>query len=290
MKIAFIGLGAMGRPMAQWLLSKGFDLSVSDVNPALSDMFGSAWAESPAAAAQGADVVLTMLPNGKIVRDVLLGSGGVAGMLSKGAIVIDTSSSDAADTAALGEELAPLGIALIDAPVSGGVAMAGQGKLALMVGGTDDAAFEKVRPILDALSARLLRVGKLGAGHAAKAINNAVAACIFAVTSEGLELGKRFGLDPALLLEVINSSTGRSSVSEGLFPGQVLSGKYALGFALSLMTKDVGLADSLRDSLSLDLPVIRHTLARYQDALADLGQAADFTEYHKYVERRSGGQ
>lgn len=290
MKIAFIGLGAMGRPMAQWLISQGFDLRVSDVNPALADIFGSAWAASPAEAAQGADVVLTMLPNGKIVRDVLLGSGGVAGVLSKGAIVVDTSSSDAVDTAALGEELAPLGIALIDAPVSGGVAMAGQGKLALMVGGTDDAAFEKVQPILDALSGRLLRVGKLGAGHAAKAINNAVAACIFAVTSEGVELGARFGLDPALLLEVINSSTGRSGVSEGLFPGQVLSGKYALGFALSLMTKDVGLADSLRESLSLDLPVIENTHARYQAALADLGQAADFTEYHKYVERHSGGE
>lgn len=290
MKIAFIGLGAMGRPMAEWLISQKFDLRVSDVNPALADVFGSAWASSPAEAAQNADVVLTMLPNGHIVRDVLIGNGGVAKVLAPDAVVIDTSSSDAAGTSALGEELSALGIRLIDAPVSGGVAMAGQGKLALMVGGTDDAAFEKVQPILDALSARLLRVGKLGAGHAAKAINNAVAACIFAVTSEGLELGSRFGLDPAVLLEVLNSSTGRSGVSEGLFPGQVLSGKYSLGFALALMTKDVGLADSLRTGLSLDLPILAKTYAQYQSALSALGVQADFTEYHKFVEDHSGGE
>ena len=290
MKIAFIGLGAMGRPMAEWLISQDFTLSVSDVNPALAEVFGSAWASSPAEAAKGADIVVTMLPNGHIVRDVLLGGGGVVDALAPGAVVVDTSSSDAAGTCALGKELAMRGIPLIDAPVSGGVALAGQGKLALMVGGTDDDAFEKARPVLEALSGRLLRVGKLGAGHAAKGINNAVAACIFAVTSEGLELGARFGLDQASLLEVINNSTGRSGVSEGLFPGQVLSGKYSLGFALALMAKDVGLADSLCEGLSLDLPILKRTTEQYRKALEALGDGADFTEYHKYVEKNSGGK
>lgn len=290
MKIAFIGLGAMGRPMAEWLISQGFDMKVSDVNPALADAFGSAWAPSPADAAKGADIVITMLPNGQIVRDVLLGSGGVAKMLPQGAVVVDTSSSDAAGTVALGDALARCGVGLIDAPVSGGVAMAGQGKLALMVGGADDALFEKAQPVLEALSARLLRVGRLGAGHAAKAINNAVAACIFAATSEGLELGARFGLDPAVLLEVLNSSTGRSGVSEGLFPTQVLPGKYSLGFALALMTKDVGLAETLREGLSLRLPLLERTHAQYRAALATLGNGADFTEYHKFVATHSGGE
>lgn len=290
MNVAFIGLGAMGRPMAGWLISQGFALKVSDANANLAESFGAAWAASPAEAAKDADVIITMLPNGKIVRDVLLGSGGVVHALKPGAIVIDCSSSDAVGTSELGAELATRGVPLIDAPVSGGVALAGQGKLALMVGGTDDEAFEKVRPVLEALSSRLLRVGKLGAGHAAKAINNAIAACIFAVTSEGLHLGTQFGLDPATLLEVINSSTGRSGVSEGLFPGQVLSEKYALGFALSLMTKDVGLADALREGMSLSLPLLEKTSAQYQNASASLGLSADFTEYHKFVGTHAGGK
>lgn len=290
MKIAFIGLGAMGRPMAQWLLSEGFALKVSDSNTALATHFGEAWAASPAQAAEDADFVITMLPHGKIVREVLLGSGGVVDVLKAGAIVIDTSSSDAVGTTELGAELAARGIPLIDAPVSGGVALAGQGKLALMVGGTDDDAFEKARPILEAMSSRLMRVGTLGAGHAAKAINNAIAACIFAVTSEGLHLGSKFGLDPATLLEVINNSTGRSGVSEGLFPGQVLSEKYALGFALSLMAKDVSLADALREGLSLNLPLLEKTCAQYRDASASLGASADFTEYHIFAGKHVGSE
>jgi 3-hydroxyisobutyrate dehydrogenase len=290
MNIAFIGLGAMGRPMAEWLISEGFLLKVSDTNTALAPIFGEAWAASPAEAAQDADLVITMLPNGKVVRDVLVGSGGVVDVLKAGAIVVDTSSSEAVGTTELGAELAARHIPFIDAPVSGGVVLAGQGKLALMVGGTDEDAFEKARPVLEALSSRLLRVGTLGAGHAAKAINNAIAACIFAVTSEGLHLGTKFGLDAATLLEVINSSTGRSGVSEGLFPGQVLSEKYALGFALSLMAKDVSLAESLRDGLSLNLPLIEKTHAQYQDATTSLGASADFTEYHKFVGKHLGGE
>jgi 3-hydroxyisobutyrate dehydrogenase len=290
MTIAFIGLGAMGRPMAERLILQGFDLKVSDVNAELAGVFNEAWAASPAEAAQGADIVVTMLPNGHIVRDVVLYAGGVAGVLAKGAVIIDTSSSDAAGTVALGKDLEALGIALIDAPVSGGKALAGEGKLTLMVGGTDEAAYAKAQPVIEALSGRVMRVGPLGAGHAVKAINNAIAAANFAVMAEGLELGTRFGLDPAVLVDVVNASSGRSGVSEGLFPGQVLTGKYALGFALPLMAKDVGLADTLRASLGLDMPMLQQTHAQMQAALADLGTGADFTEYHKYVEKQCGAE
>lgn len=288
MKIAFVGLGAMGRPMAEWLIAENHDVTVSDANAELASVFGDRWAATPAAAAKDADILVTMLPNGQIVRDVLRGEGGAADALPSGAIVVDMSSSDAAGTVALGAELAAKGIGLIDAPVSGGVVLAGQGKLSLMVGGTDDEAFERVRPLLEALSSKLLRVGPLGAGHAAKAINNAIAACNFAIMAEGLELGARFGLDRAVLLEVVNGSTGRSGVSEGLFPAQVLTGKYGLGFALALMTKDVGLADSLRRDLQLDLPLLEKTVERYREALRVRGNEADFTEYHKFVEESAG--
>lgn len=288
MKIGFVGLGAMGRPMAEWLIAENHDVTVSDANAELASVFGDRWAATPAAAAKDAGILVTMLPNGQIVRDVLRGEGGAADALPSGAIVVDMSSSDAAGTVALGAELAAKGIGLIDAPVSGGVVLAGQGKLSLMVGGTDDEAFERVRPLLEALSSKLLRVGPLGAGHAAKAINNAIAACNFAIMAEGLELGARFGLDRAVLLEVVNGSTGRSGVSEGLFPAQVLTGKYGLGFALALMTKDVGLADSLRRDLQLDLPLLEKTVERYREALRVRGNAADFTEYHKFVEESAG--
>jgi 3-hydroxyisobutyrate dehydrogenase len=282
-KIGFIGLGMMGRPMAERLIASGFSVRVSDSNAALAEAFGAAWAANAAEACADADIVVTMLPNGHIVRDVLDGAA-----LKSGTVVIDTSSSDAGGTVELGERLAARDIRLIDAPVSGGVALAREGRLALMVGCPDDALFATVEPVLQALGARILRVGQLGAGHAAKAINNAIAACIFAVTSEGLVLGERFGLDPALLLEVINSSTGRSGVSEGLFPAHVLSGRYALGFALALMTKDVGLADGLRDRLDLDLPLIAKTHAELAAALGELEAGADFTAFHRFTQARAG--
>ncbi len=288
MKVAFVGLGAMGQPMARWLLSQDFNVAVADANADFAASFGTNWAATAEEASAGADILITMLPNGKIVRDVLLGSGNAANALAPDAVVVDMSSSDAAGTVLLGAELSAMGIRLVDAPVSGGVVLASQGKLALMVGGSDDSAFAKVEPVLEALSGKLLRVGKLGAGHAAKAINNAVAACNFAIMSEGLELGRRFGLDGSVLLEVVNGSTGRSGVSEGLFPSQVLGEKYALGFALALMTKDVGLADALRSDLGLELPMLEQTLARYRAALDALGNGADFTEFHKFVQQSSG--
>jgi len=285
MRIAFIGLGAMGRPMATHLLAQGFDLRVNDANADIAGMFGDAWAPSPAEAARGASVVVTMLPNGHIVRDVILGSGRVADALSSGGVVVDTSSSDAGGTVMLGEELKARGIALIDAPVSGGVPLAAEGKLTLMIGGTDEAAFTTVQPLLTALSAKLMRVGGLGAGHAAKAINNAIAAAIFAVTSEGVDMGTRFGLDPAALLEVINASSGRSGISEGLFPSQVLPRKFALGFGLPLMAKDVALAEKLRGELGLHLPMIEATHRQMQAALATLGDRSDFTDYFRFNEQ-----
>jgi 3-hydroxyisobutyrate dehydrogenase len=285
MRIAFIGLGAMGRPMATHLLAQGFDLRVNDTNADLAKNFGAAWAPSPSEATRGAEAVITMLPNGHIVRDVILGSGGVADAMGSGGIVVDTSSSDAGGTIALGAELKARGIALIDAPVSGGVPLAAEGKLTLMVGGTDDGAFAKVQPLLAALSAKLMRVGGLGAGHAAKAINNAIAAAIFAVTSEGVDMGARFGLHAATLLEVINASSGRSGISEGLFPSQVLPRKFDLGFGLPLMAKDVALADKLREELGLTLPMIETTHRQMQAALAAMGNHADFTDYFRFNEK-----
>lgn len=284
MKIGFIGLGMMGQPMAERLIASGFDVRVADANSALAATFGAAWVANPAEAAAHADVLITMLPTGQIVRDVLVGAGSAAASLKPGAIVIDCSSSDAGGTVALGEELAARGIRLVDAPVSGGVPLARDGKLTLMVGGTDPALFAQLQPIFAQLGARIAPVGKLGAGHAAKAINMAIAACTLAATCEGLTMGERFGIDPAVLLDVINSSTGRSAVGETVVKNHILPKSYAQGFALALMTKDVGTADKMRAHLGLNLPMLQATQRQWSEALAALGTGADFSEYDKFVQ------
>lgn len=283
MRIAFIGLGMMGRPMAQRLIDGGFDVRVSDADTALAGEFGANWGGTPGEAGEGADLVITMLPTGQIVRDVLLGRGEVAAALTPGTIVVDCSSSEAGGTVQLGVDLEQSGIKLVDAPVSGGVPLAREGKLTLMVGGADEALLAWLMPVLDRLGARIVPVGNLGAGHAAKAINMAIAACTLAATCEGLSLGRRFGLDPAVLLDVINSSTGRSAVGETVVRNHVLPGTYAQGFALALMAKDVGLADRMRDALGLNLPILQATQHQWSEALASLGVAADFSEYDKFV-------
>lgn len=289
-KIGFIGLGNMGGPMARRLIAEGFDVLVHDASAAAGAAFGAAAVGSALAAGRDRDVIVTMLPNGDIVRDALLGERGALAQAQPGTVVVDMSSSDASGTVRLGGELARRAFPLVDAPVSGGVALAGEGRLSIMVGFDDRAAFERCRPVLLALGARLFEVGGLGAGHATKAINNVIAASIISVTAEGLLLGKRFGVDPETLLEVINASTGRSQVSDTLFRSQVLPRRFALGFSMGLMAKDVGLAAALGQDLNLRLPMIAAAQAGWTQARDSLGAETDFTAYVRHVEADNGGQ
>lgn len=279
LRVGFIGLGNMGAPMARRLIDQGFTVRAFDANGDVTRSFGAAAATSAADAAAGADVIVTMLPNGAIVREAIA----AAGELPSGTIVLDMSSADAAGTVRLGRELAERGIALVDSPVSGGVGLAAEGRLALMVGADDEAAVERVRPLLDALGARMIRTGALGTGHAAKAINNAIAAANIAIAAEGLVIAERFGLAPETLLDVVNSSTGRSGVSETIFKTQVLTGAYNQGFALALMAKDVGLAGDLARDLGLTLPQLRATEDGWNAARDALAAGADFTAYHQHI-------
>ena len=213
-------------------------------------------AETGAALARAADIVITMLPTGAIVRDALLGAGGIARSLARGAVVVDMSSSDPNGTRELGRGLAELGVALVDAPVSGGVPRAEAGTLAIMIGGEDEAAIARVRPVLETMGAKLFRTGPLGSGHAMKALNNYVAAAAFAATSEALLVGKRFGLEPAVMVEVMNASSGRSFNTDIVFPDHVVGGKFAAGFALGLMAKDVGIAAGLAREIGVDVAAL----------------------------------
>lgn len=289
MKIAFIGLGQMGAPMARRLVDSE-PVRVFDQSEEASAAFGAAAAGSLAEAGAGAEVIITMLPNGAIVREALLGDGGALANAAAGAIVVDMSSSDATGTRALAADLAKRGIVLIDAPVSGGVAGAVDGKLTIMVGADDPAAVAGVTPLLERMGSRVILVGPAGAGHAVKAINNVIAAAIIAVTSEGTVIGERFGVDPLVLLDVINSSTGRSGVSETLFKGQMLPRKFAAGFALGLMAKDVGIAEALSQAQGGATPVIDATASSWRAARDALGATEDFSSFLKYVEQQNGGR
>ncbi|MBF1800934.1 NAD(P)-dependent oxidoreductase [Alloalcanivorax profundimaris] len=277
--VAFIGLGNMGAPMVANLARAGFDLKLFDVDGErarrLAEEHGAAVAEGWANLADGARVVITMLPTGALVREVLLDTdGGLARHLAPGTRVVDMSSSEPLGTRALGEQLAHAGVALVDAPVSGGVPGAQAGTLSIMAGG-DDNDIEAVMPVFEALGQRVFRVGPRGAGHACKALNNYVAAAAYTATAEALAIGTATGLDDATLVDVINHSTGRSFNSEVVFAKQVVPGTYQTGFALGLLAKDVGIAADLGRALGVDAPVSTCVQTRWRQAVESLGADCD---------------
>lgn len=282
--VGFVGLGNMGWPMARNLHAAGFGLIVRDVDAAKQDAFaaehpGVAVAASPDSFS-AAGIVVTMLPNGAIVRDVML-RWGVGAALRAGALLVEMSSSDPSDTLLLAAGLEPFGVRVVDAPVSGGVPRAVTGELSVMVGGTvaDVAEAQQVLRVLGD-PARQFRTGSLGSGHAMKALNNVIAAATTCATAEALIVGTRFGLDPKTMVDIINASTGRSFVS-GIFDTEVLTGRYGTGFALGLLAKDVHIAASVAAAAGADVPVIALTDERYAKALSELGPAADQSKAHQ---------
>jgi 3-hydroxyisobutyrate dehydrogenase len=283
--IGFVGLGNMGWPMAANLHAAGFSLVVRDADAARQARFAlehpdALTADSPAAFAV-ADIVVTMLPNGGIVRDALL-DWGIATVLRSGALVVEMSSSDPSDTLRLAAGLARDGIRVVDAPVSGGVPRAVSGELSLMVGG-EDADVDRAQSVLRVLGdpARQFRTGGLGTGHAMKALNNVIGAATYCATAEALVAGQRFGLDPQTMIAIINASTGRSFVSELVFGPEVLTGRYGTGFALGLMAKDVHIANRVAAAVEADAPVIGLADERWAKALGQFGPAADQSRAHQ---------
>jgi 3-hydroxyisobutyrate dehydrogenase len=232
------------------------------------------------------DFVVTMLPTGQIVRDLYLREG-LAQKLRRGTLAIDMSSSEPVGTRELGAALAASGITLIDAPVSGGVPRAVQGTLTIMIGGDDPVAIERARPLLRAMGDRLFDTGGLGSGHAMKALNNFVAAAGFAACAEALLAGQRFGLDPTRMIEILNVSTGRSFHTDLVLREHVVGGKFATGFQLGLLAKDVRIAADLARDLRLDAPLVRLISERFETARDALGYTRDHTEAIKAWDRNS---
>jgi 3-hydroxyisobutyrate dehydrogenase len=234
-------------------------------------------AASTLAEAARCEVCVTMLPTGAIVSEVLTAAQDAAFLkhAAPGTVVVDMSSSEPLGTQATGRALAARGLALIDAPVSGGVARAVDATLAIMIGADDEAAVERARAVLEALGQRLFRVGPLGAGHAMKAANNFVAAATYAATAEALAIGRRCGLDPGMMIDIMNVSTGRSFVSEVVMKEHVLTGRHATGFTLGLLAKDVDIAAALGEALGVDAPLARLTRERWNLARERLGAGRD---------------
>ncbi|WP_342660467.1 2-(hydroxymethyl)glutarate dehydrogenase [Rhodococcus ruber] len=281
--IAFIGLGNMGAPMAQRLLEAGhrvigYDTS-ADALRVLSEEGGVA-ASSAASAASDADVTVLMLPNSEVVEAVL--DSGLAAALKPGSILMDMGSSEPLRTRALATKLSrERSVELVDAPVSGGVKGAVAGTLTIMVGGREYSV-ARVTPILERLG-RPVAVGDVGAGHALKALNNLLSATHLLVSSEALHVGARFGLDPEIMLDVINASSGRSGSTQSKWPDFVLPQTYDSGFALMLMLKDMRIATGLARQMGLPSLLGEEAVAQWARASEALGPSADHTEIARWI-------
>lgn len=286
-KIGFIGLGNMGRPMAARLAGAGYELHLLDREPSLAMNFvaahGGTAAPSLAALAGAAEAVITMLPDGKAVREVALGRDGLIDNLSPGSVVIDMSSSDPVGTRELGAALLAKKIELVDAPVSGGVPRALDGSLSTMVGG-DDAAIARVRPLLESMARHVFITGSLGTGHAMKALNNLVSAGGLWIASEALLIGERFGLAPERIVDILNASTGRNNSTENKFKQHILSRSFASGFSLGLMAKDLRVAADLAAATGQASPLTRLCTELWNEAESKIGGSQDHTAIIKVLE------
>jgi len=283
MRVGFIGIGNMGWPMAGHIAAAGHALTVYDLDAEKSVRFArerNCKATQSLAALAENEITITMLPTGQIVREVILEAqdGAFAKSLRPGALVIDMSSSEPVGTRELGKAIERTGAILIDAPVSGAVPRAKTGTLAIMIGGNDKVGIERAKPVLLAMGKQLFETGPLGTGHAMKALNNYIAAAGYTAVAEALLIGQRFGLDQEKMVDILNASTGRNFSTEFMIKEQVIGGKFATGFALGLMAKDVRIAADLGEAVGLDAPVSRLIRARWAHAREKLGATRDTSE------------
>lgn len=284
MEIGYVGLGAMGGALARRLmLSK--KLHVLDLRPEVVETFagnGAIPAQNGAALAQTCDVVMLCLPRSSNVRQAIFGEGGLIEGLEPGKILVDQTSGDPDETRAMAAELAEKGITLIDAPVSGGPEGADAGTIAIMVGGPVE-AFEKVKPVLEAISPNIDHCGDIGNGHVVKLVNNTIAACNRLAMYEAVAMGRKYGLSLQTMSDVINKSSGRSGATERALPA-MLEGKQASNFAIGLMLKDVGLATKLGNNCGAPMMLANIARGLLQAGTYELGESANLDDITAQIE------
>lgn len=283
-QVGFIGIGNMGWPMAGHLVAKGFAVTAFDVAAGRAQDFarqvGGAAAPDLAAAAREADAVITILPTSQQVREVV---DEIAPALRPGALLIEMSSGVPTVTRALAQRLAKQQVGMIDAPVSGGVSRARSGELAIMAGG-EAALLDRAEPVLKAMGTTITRVGPVGAGQAMKALNNLVSAAGFVIGIEALLIGQRFGLDPELMVDVLNASTGSNNSTQKKFKQFVLSRKFDSGFGLDLMVKDLSIALEVGRDTATPTPFAALCRELCASAASLLGPGQDHTAVAKLSE------
>jgi 3-hydroxyisobutyrate dehydrogenase-like beta-hydroxyacid dehydrogenase len=257
-KVGFIGLGAMGLPMAKRVVGAGHEtFTLAHRRRAPVDelvALGARALESPAEVARAADVVITVLPADRELREVVLGANGLLQGFAPGKVLIDMTTAMALTMQEVERAVVAAGGSVLDAPVSGGTPAAGQGTLTIMVGG-DAALLEQHRALLESMGKQIVLVGGVGQGKVVKMVNQAMAAAHLLILGEAFALGVRCGASPEMLYEVIKTSSGYSRMMDLRLPGFLLEGRYQPGFRLDLMKKDVNLALQSGQALSVPLPL-----------------------------------
>lgn len=290
-RVGVIGVGSMGWPMASRLLQAGHGVTACDAQPGQAARFakeaGGQAVSNGRELARQSDVVITMLPTSAIVEQVLQGSDGVLAGIQPGTVIIEMSSGVPAHTQRLARAVAEAGGELVDAPVSGGVPRARTGELAIMFGG-EAATLERVRPVLQAMGTSLLHTGAVGSAHAMKALNNLVSAGGFLIGVEAMLIGQQFGLDPEVIVDVLNASTGTNNSTQKKFKQFVLSRAFDSGFGLDLMVKDLSIALGMAQDTGTPTPFAALCREMWASAGKSLGKGQDHTAVARLSEHLAG--
>jgi len=288
-RVGFVGLGAMGRPMAQHLVDAGFPLVVHSRSAGPVDQLVAAGAEratSPADVAARSDVVITMLPDTPDVEIVLFGDGGVAEAVSAGALVVDMSTIDPIATRAFAERLSSQAVGMLDAPVSGGTVGAEGATLSIMVGGPDE-ALERALPLFEAMGKTIVHVGSAGAGQVTKACNQLAIAGTLEAVAEALVLARKAGVDPAKVREALLGGFASSRVLE-VHGERMLTGNFTPGFRSTLMLKDVRIVQSAAEAMGVSVPGLVAVAGELERLVAEGAGELDYAALVKVREEDAG--
>src|SRR5687768_2464502 len=286
MRIGFIGLGAMGFPMARHL-AKEHEVVVWNRTRAKAERHSREHGTKLAGDIQDcadAEVIITMLPTSREVDEVI---DRMAPALRKGTLFIDATSGDPNVSRETAARLAAAGVDFVDAPVTGAIVGAENATLTIMIGGAPD-AFERAKDVLRLCGRTIIHVGELGAGHAIKALTNTIMGATVWITSECMLIAKKYGIDMKTALAVTNAGSGRSNASENLLPMRLVEGKWPLVFKLALHDKDIRIASSIAHEQHASTPMLALTSQLFTAALHELGDEADYIEVAKIVARMNG--
>lgn len=287
-RIGFVGLGIMGSHMASHITKAGYPLIVHDIIRYQAEKLADSnpqvrVADTPKMVANASDIVITMLPSGKHVQEVTFGKSGLVEGFEKGNLLLDTSSSETWLTIETAKRLEKKGVDLIDAPVSGAEPGARSAELVFMVGG-EKGPVSRVAPLFEIMGKQVFHLGPVGAGHTMKCVNNLITAMTFMATAEGLTIGKRYGLDPDIMTDVLNVSTGMSWISQTHIRQRITNRKFDDAFKLDLMIKDINIAMELAGQEKLPLPLSAVGQQIWKASTLFAGEGKSISEMVRWVE------